>query len=693
MTKLYFPKRDAPEKGSGFRFDNEARSRFMQEADNLEDQIKKAENNYLSDPKSVTRGDVEGLIRETYQFAVTMFDEKRGRGEALLPQEQEIYNLCKSQIDGKTGEDGKVTSILGVLFIAIERIRDCFDELKEWFDISSDRDKAGMALVRAGSIVLPQYGSLVKGFFAVIKEFFVSSLTSMLEIMALGQGICASMYQKSMPVNKSLASAMLDIADYGYSGHGVSKPGEYTKLRKDEIPADLRVLYDENTGLFTSSRGLQAWLGKKDGNIVIAYSGTDLKNIDMVFADVIQLSSPSTLYLKAAGLLYKMLANAGNDFYVCGHSLGGGLTQFALTANMNMNAGSERLQGYGYNPAGLSMVSIDHLEAARLSLAREKAWMFMTCFDPVSRFGGKIGCLTTLPKTDANGHGMDDLKKCMKKYLETPDPVVPQNVRITVRDHSSEDFIPYTHKLSIRDQGGSIYPIFNASAGSFASDIMNVDIPKPLFDVLNISKNATPRCLGIYDKFNGTAHTVINRLLLMNAGNPLVSRLPTGNIHSSIIFGKYGLGVRDYIAPILEKAYVDSGCYSSEKRDSYENQLAYLENPWKEDKDAWCEGFRIAFGIDMIEIFRNYPYAEKYIDEFLVDFSAKRIDLYQSIYTGSPPSDSDKKKFITGLRDIAMPKLRDLFDAAARYHLISPSQKVTYLNYTNSFCEKIIATY
>lgn len=296
----------------------------------------------------------------------------------------------------------------------------------EILSTSEERSNAQNALKLAGKDLLPKYlakaeellaflGDLFKRPGNTVKHLLDSTLTNATE----GKAECEKLYQdKTQIVDKRLAVEMLKIAAYAWAGHETSDSSEYQKLTLEEIPPIIRALYNTQTGLLSDFSGLKAWLGKKGNAIVISHAGTDVQVISTVAADIIQLSKPSVLYLEAAGLLKLMLAeHPTSDFYVTGHSLGGGLAQFSVAANLNIR---DNIQAYGYNPSGLSMLSLKNLGTSRLEMAKKKTWIFVTTLDPISMFGGQLGCVTTLPKSKNNGHQIGDIKECMTKYIALP---------------------------------------------------------------------------------------------------------------------------------------------------------------------------------------------------------------------------------------------------------------------------------
>jgi hypothetical protein len=666
------------------KFSAEVRQQFINDVDDLEKRAREYTADYLADPNSVTQAQLRGLITDTYLQTVAMFDEEIREGDALLPYEQEIYDLCKREIDA--GADRRLKGVLSAFFSSIELIRDCIDAIRDMFGLCGDADKADAELKKAGNAVLPSYATTLSKVFVTIADFFSPPLVPTIYELSRAQIDCALKYQGALTINKTLCSNMVNVASYAYGDP--PKPSEpYTKLTATEIPQSVKALYNEGKGLLTSTGGLAVWLGKSGDNIAVAFSGTDPTNMSMLYADVAQLSQASVLYLKAAGLLKILLdANPGKNFYVTGHSLGGGLTQFALTANITGN--ESRLTGFAFNTAGLSGVSLDHLTSGRLNKAKQRVYVFLTYHDPVSLLGGKIGCMTTLPQTTNSGHGITCVREGFDAYMKIVSGSFA-TIRMSLKNNSSDDFIPYTKTLSISDSGGNNYPLFSSSPGG-ASEFKSFDIPKALFDELAIPKNVSDCVLGVYNKFNGTAHTVINRLLLMRDGMPDITTDSIGNIHSSIIYGKFGLGIKDFI-DLFEKQLGASGLLPSMNRSGYELMLGYIRNPYDYDSTAWFTGIKIQFGIDVPSLFPRYPYAERTFREFLIKLTADRVDLYNEIANRhTVPTEQDKKDFITRYKALALTAVDDLMGEAVRWSIISPAQRIEFYSEADRFASRVV---
>lgn len=270
-------------------------------------------------------------------------------------------------------------------------------------------DPAEVALIHAGNELLPMY---YQTFHENVADAFNQS------VLGMGEAIikCQSTYRTHNHIDKAMVCDMLEVTGCAYSGNERAADTGFVKLSTAELPPVIRPLYNESNGIFTATKGLRVWLGRRGNAIAVSYSGTDPKNVDMVSADIVQLSSPSTLYLKGAGLLKILLAHfADKDFLVTGHSLGGGLTQFCVTANIDARPAGG-IVGYAFNPAGLSGISLSYLGPDRLRRAKDSIFAFRTRLDIVSLGGGVVGTFVTLPMTQHNGHSMTAVRSCLKRY-------------------------------------------------------------------------------------------------------------------------------------------------------------------------------------------------------------------------------------------------------------------------------------
>ena len=103
----------------------------------------------------------------------------------------------------------------------------------------------------------------------------------------------------------------------------------------------------------------------KDNTIVVGFAGTELSSPKNWWTDLRQfLGYLDPVYVQAEGLVNAVWMGkqhkAGYEdspIIVCGHSLGGGLMQYAV-ASLN----KEDITGYGYNSAGLSPKNVNRLD-------------------------------------------------------------------------------------------------------------------------------------------------------------------------------------------------------------------------------------------------------------------------------------------------------------------------------------------
>ncbi|MCD8554369.1 hypothetical protein [Seleniivibrio sp.] len=685
MEKLYLPIKRGLLKAVPVLSD----SMYVKASSEIDDVLKKIkdlEQQYLKNPSSVSQNDATVIIKQTYTVAIEMFEDKIRSGFSLLPEEQAILDLCRREVS----RPQMLKGVLGLLFHSISRIRDVVDDLKEWFGLSSDDDIAGRYLAQAGDVLLPQYRSLIQGCFTAIQDFFTRVFEPEILNIAAAQLEAALFYQvKRTNIDKPMASLMLTFADFAYSGIDASKSGGYVNLKKAELPSYLQPVYDETKGLITSSRGLRAWLGKKDNNIVVSFSGTD--SLDMVYADIEQLSAPSLLYLKSAGLLKIILdSNPGKNFYITGHSLGGGLTQFSLTANASGNI--SRMSGFGYNPAGLSEISMIHLKSDRMGQAKNNIEIFMTAYDPVSTFGGKLGCLITLPKSTHNGHGIKDLMECMVLYLNTTAVLKSfELMNILGYEYVKDDFIPYVKCVGLKDSVSENYwSCFNPDYKSgMTKTFASVQVSKSLLNMLQQPNVSSDYCAGVYNKFNGCSHSAANRLLLASSGQAPDSVSSTGDAHAAIIYGKFGFGKKAFV-DLLTKAFVESSSVYDESRSTYEMALAAVRNPFPYELQAWRYILINVFGISNLDaLLAQYPHAAKELESMLIKFASDKEDLFASIYQGRAPDQDQKNRLGAGLEQLAVSSTNQLLDQAVTYGIMSGDQRNIVKQYIADFCSQV----
>ena len=136
-----------------------------------------------------------------------------------------------------------------------------------------------------------------------------------------------------------------DRLDVHLRGEALATPA---RLGFPAVKFDL--FYDGSTGLFKLPFGFQGWFGLCGERTIVAFAGTRLLQLGTVFTDAEQIFGPSLIYACAVGMVALVAQHMGQgNLFVLGHSLGGGLTQFAVAANR-----SNHIEGWGFNSAGLS---------------------------------------------------------------------------------------------------------------------------------------------------------------------------------------------------------------------------------------------------------------------------------------------------------------------------------------------------
>ena len=113
---------------------------------------------------------------------------------------------------------------------------------------------------------------------------------------------------------------------------------------------------------------------------VIGFRGTD--SMTNVITDITQyLVGSSLVYKMALGLLIEIRSQVQNELLVVGHSLGGGLMQFAVAGLNNQD-----VEGIGFNSAGLSDMTYNLLHGRSGSISH-----FHLKYDQVFHIGHQLG--------------------------------------------------------------------------------------------------------------------------------------------------------------------------------------------------------------------------------------------------------------------------------------------------------------
>jgi hypothetical protein len=232
-------------------------------------------------------------------------------------------------------------------------------------------------------------------------------------------GVTRGDMQSLSPEKQQEVRELAPFARMAYSGVRPPDrllPEGYSLPKTDRLPKELRAFYNETNGLLEMPSGLKALVAEKEGKIVLSFAGTEpglqLEGSDRggsIQADYNQrfgLFSP--MYKDALGvtqLMNSMKREDGSNISLelCGHSLGGGLAQFAATAL--------GLKAFCYNSAGLSSSSLAILGQQRVTRAHDNIVNVRVDGDPVSS-GGKLGELfkgmelghvVTLPRPEGIG--------------------------------------------------------------------------------------------------------------------------------------------------------------------------------------------------------------------------------------------------------------------------------------------------
>lgn len=193
-----------------------------------------------------------------------------------------------------------------------------------------------------------------------------------------------------------------DLAYTVFEGNNISK--KTFSLQK----YSLRVAGKLINGKFSFPNGLCGFIAfdNNQQELIMGFRGSkNLKNWITNFQQL--LLRANIVYKMALGLLLYLLQSAeGKQISVYGHSLGGGLMQFAV-----LGASSSFVRGYGYNSAGLSSCTIDLLQQPM------KTKYINHLYQPndiVFSIGTQFGCEYRIQITEncpIKAHSLDTMRK------------------------------------------------------------------------------------------------------------------------------------------------------------------------------------------------------------------------------------------------------------------------------------------
>lgn len=171
----------------------------------------------------------------------------------------------------------------------------------------------------------------------------------------------------------------------------------------------LRNKYKIDNGNFNFNNMVYGIVCNNDNEIAIGFCGTEICRRPLtLLIDASQIANVSPGYVYAVGLVVH-IKNETQDknIVVCGHSLGGGLAQFAAATQEGT------VQAYCYNSAGLFKQSYKKIKSYK---PFDHIFNYRLEWDCISCFGKLIGSVYTAKATRliCLNHGIKALKKSLK---------------------------------------------------------------------------------------------------------------------------------------------------------------------------------------------------------------------------------------------------------------------------------------
>lgn len=212
------------------------------------------------------------------------------------------------------------------------------------------------------------------------------------------------------------------VADYSYTFNPPCPPYDRdVTIRPVAVGGYLGRLYNQTNCSLILGKGEQAALfeicNDTRDRVVLSFAGTEFKltrrGVHNMVTDAAQiLFGPETTYLASVGLLLDVARSFKKEVCVVGHSLGGGLMQYAVAG-----AGMRNTYGVGFNSAGLSEHSKRTLTFARRHRAESRICHICADTDPISPIGSHIGNVFHVDTGKKLSHSLDDLNETFNGKL------------------------------------------------------------------------------------------------------------------------------------------------------------------------------------------------------------------------------------------------------------------------------------
>ena len=254
---------------------------------------------------------------------------------------------------------------------------------------------------------------------------------------------CPSYAEWASRSEKEKVQRMAQYARYSYLENGMSIEGAYRISNSPDLGAngagmESRTVSDylgssgsvnfevtaDGIIMLPGATGFQALLMRDQatGRLTLVFRGSEasISQLGDWGTDALQaLGADTRQYEAAADLLKRILANTSEPIDVVGHSLGGGLTQYAMA----MNDLQGRVSGYTYNSAGLSDDTIAKLSPSGIAAAGSALINVRVVGDPVSFAESHIGNIFDVENTDGrNAHSIETMIGSLGNVPDTNGP-------------------------------------------------------------------------------------------------------------------------------------------------------------------------------------------------------------------------------------------------------------------------------